>query len=135
MGELERADAAEGRGDAAVLKLDGKREKDAQEGAALQFGGQAMANAGSFQANSDETAESISSECGALRVITDDGALSKMDTTPRAQPPGMNTLLGEEEIPSPLCGCNSSICTCRKLELLALRSQMATSTRPTTQAT
>ena len=132
MGEFEIADAIETRGEATALKVEGRGEKDSQDGVAVQGGGHATASDGSFQAMVEGNAQSSGWERDALRVIVDEGALLKTETIPRAQPAGMRTLLGADDDPSPPAACSSSNCTRKQLALLSLKSQMATNTRPNT---
>ena len=92
----------------------------------------AVVHGGSFQAIAEGSSELSSWEGDALKVITDDEVLSHMETIPRAQPAGMTTLLGNDDISSPRRACNSINCTVIQLALLTLKSQMATMTRPIT---
>ena len=132
MGEFEIASGSEGRGEVAALNDEGKGGYDSQDGAALLRGGHATARVGSFQAIAEGSSELSSWEGDALKVITDDAVLSHIETIPRAQPAGMTTLLGNDDISSPRKACNSISCTVIQLALLTLKSQMATITRPIT---
>jgi hypothetical protein len=110
MGEFEMAEAMAARGDAIAVKVEGRGEKDWQDGAALQSGGHATASDGSFQAMVEGTAQWSVYASDAVRVIMDDGAPSKMDNIPRAQPEGMSTLFGADDDTSPPKACSSSNC-------------------------